>query len=135
MVGGFRDFNTIDIGDKRIYPNAWLYDALKKNFEATVKSMWTDSSGHMVTPSKYQKRLHYLVKCYAHIGRHINMGIQDMVEKVLYTQTTDHYVGFVTLTLGETTDDLKKVKPEDRPTDKMIHIVRAHYKEQVFRMC
>ena len=83
VCAAFRETEKLIVYDQQIFPNAYLYDELVDFFRQQVRDLSRLSKNQpklICRPTLYMSHLGHLLRAYNHVGQHLNIEIEHMVQ-------------------------------------------------------
>merc|ERR1719233_2050509 len=122
---GFTEVDSIIVYNKRLYPNAYLYDALRDFFRIQMRKLLEKDEYNIIRPTEYLTRLQNLFNCISDIDSVLQINLQKMTRELLYEQMHDSFVGSLGTAVGVPED--KSMIPTKQSRSKLIHTIKKYY--------
>eukprot|EP00495_Collosphaeridae_sp_1-RS-2012_P007445 TRINITY_DN716_c0_g1_i1.p1 TRINITY_DN716_c0_g1~~TRINITY_DN716_c0_g1_i1.p1 ORF type:complete len:559 (-),score=120.28 TRINITY_DN716_c0_g1_i1:27-1457(-) len=122
---GFTEVDSIIVFNKRLYPNAYLYDALRDFFKIQMRKLLEKDEYNIVRPTEYMARLQNLFNCISDIDAVVSIDLIKMTRELMYWQMHDSFVGSIGTAVGVPED--KSLKPTKESQNKLIHTIMKYY--------
>jgi len=122
---GFTEVDSIIVYNKRLFPNAYLYDALRDFFRIQMRKLLEKDEYNIVRPTEYLARLQNLFNCISDIDSVVSINLTKMTRELMYWQMHDSFVGSLGTAVGVPED--KDLKPTKTSQAKLIHTIMKYY--------